>query len=86
MRQLASSSRDRIGLVFLAASSYAADRRGRFGAPAELSAPDVLTGTGGPGAARCFAVNDAVLSADSGFVPASNNVCGGEQLQIQLRP
>jgi hypothetical protein len=39
----ARSSRDRMGLVFLAASSYAAHRRGRITAPAELSAPDVLT-------------------------------------------
>jgi hypothetical protein len=30
-------------LVFLAASSCAADRRGRIVAPAELSTPDVLT-------------------------------------------
>jgi hypothetical protein len=32
-----------MGLVFLAVSSCAADRRGRIIAPAELSAPDVLT-------------------------------------------
>ena len=34
-----------MGLVFLAARSSAADGRGRAGAPAGLSAPDVLTGT-----------------------------------------
>ncbi len=34
-----------IGLMFLAARSSAAESRGRAGAPAELSAPDVLTGT-----------------------------------------
>src|SRR5262249_36729871 len=41
----ARSSGDRMGPVFLAASNCAADRRGRITAPAELSAPDVLTET-----------------------------------------
>src|ERR1039457_3079758 len=41
----ARSPGDWIGLVFSTASSAAADSRGRADAPAELSAPDVLTGT-----------------------------------------